>query len=108
MLKLCEAPSLLELRLIASYLESEGIEIEILNEHQGGSPVVPHGGLSVWAELWVKNSRKFERAEKLLARYRQEQSRECTGEWTCTACNEANPDSFEQCWHCGAPGESTT
>lgn len=105
MLKLCESPSLVELRLIASFLEHEGVDVEILNEHQGGNPGVPHWALSVWAELWVKNPRQFERAARLMARYQHEQSRSDVGEWTCRACDESNPDSFETCWKCGGAAE---
>ncbi len=101
MRKLCESPSLVQLRLIANTLENEGIEVTILNEHQGGSPGVPHWALSVWAQLWVKNPRQFDRAEALFARYREEQSRESGAEWRCHGCNETNPDSFETCWNCG-------
>lgn len=102
MRKLCESPSLVHLQLIANYLENEGIEVEILNEHQGGSPGVPHWALSVWAELWVKNDRQFERAAEIFGQYRQEQSRESGAEWRCQHCDESNPDSFETCWNCGA------
>lgn len=89
---------------MASYLENAGIEVEILNEYQGASPVVPHGGLSVWAELWVKKPHQFQRAEELLAVYRQEQSQNNARDWNCDNCNEVNPGSFEACWHCGGPG----
>lgn len=101
MRKLCESPSLVELRLIASYLESEGIAVEILNEHQGGNPGVPHWALSVWAELWIKHPTQFETASRLLARYQQEQSEEPGEEWQCHQCREANPGNFESCWKCG-------
>ena len=102
MRKLCESPSLVDLRLIANYLESEGIEVEILNEHQGGNPGVPHWALSVWAELWVKEPRQFERAEQLFAQYQSQQQQESGPEWTCPGCDEPNPGNFESCWKCGA------
>jgi hypothetical protein len=101
MRKLCESPSLVELRLIANYLENEGIKFQILNEHQGGNPGVPHWALSVWAELWITNAKEFDRAAKLLDQYRFEQSQDATHEWTCERCKEANPGNFESCWKCG-------
>ncbi|MDX1735251.1 MAG: hypothetical protein R3228_12835 [Halioglobus sp.] len=101
MRKLCESPSLVDLRLLANYLELEGVEVQILNEHQGGNPGVPHWALSVWAELWVKNPGHFDRAVALLARYREAQVAEGEPEWRCSACGEVNPGSFEICWHCG-------
>jgi hypothetical protein len=106
--KLFESPSLIELRLIANYLENEGIGIEILNEHQGGNPGVPHWAVSVWAELWVKEASQFERAAKLLGRYQHEQRQDASEEWTCNACKEANPSSFDSCWHCGEPTNEAT
>lgn len=102
MRKLCESPSFVELRLKANYLEREGIHVEILNEHQGGNPGVPHWALSVWAELWVKNPRQFEPAVKALERYHYEQSQNSSEEWVCSSCSESNPINFESCWKCGS------
>lgn len=107
MRKLYESQSLIELTLIASYLENEGIGTKILNEHQGGNPGVPHWALSVWAELWVRNPRQFEQASKYLGRYQFEQRQEVE-EWKCPGCNEANPGNFESCWKCGALARVTT
>lgn len=106
MRKLCESPSLVELRLIASYLENEGVRVEILNEHQGGNPGVPHWALSVWAELWIKDARQFDRAAQLYARYRDEQRREPGPEWMCRQCDESNPGTFECCWNCGSSADA--
>lgn len=103
MRKLCESPSLVELRLIANYLEHAGVETAILNEHQGGNPGVPHWALSVWAELWIRNERQFERARALFQRYREEQRRSGGADWVCSGCRENNPDNFEFCWQCGRP-----
>tara|TARA_R110002049_G_scaffold12647_6_gene56421 strand:- start:3041 stop:3376 length:336 start_codon:yes stop_codon:yes gene_type:complete len=105
MRKLFESPSIVDLRLLANYLENEGIRLEILNEHQGGSPGVPHWGLSVWAELWVRNPAQYARAEELLARYRSEQSIVDVGEWRCPGCGEPNPGTFDACWNCATPAE---
>ncbi|MDZ7783356.1 MAG: DUF2007 domain-containing protein [Halioglobus sp.] len=100
--KLCESPSLVELQLIADYLEREGVRTEILNEHQGSQPVVPHGALSVWAELWVREPAELDRAAELLADYRRELQRDDVAEWRCASCGESNPGNFETCWQCGA------
>lgn len=101
MRKLCESPSFVELRLIANFLAREGIEVEILNEHQGGNPGVPHWALSVWAELFVKNPLQYEKAVKVLERYKYEQSQSSSEEWACPSCSESNPINFESCWKCG-------
>ena len=100
--KLTESPSLVELRLLAGYLEQEGIETTVLNEHQGGTPGVPHWALSVWAELWVSRENQYEKAKALFARYRRERTQPPGPEWQCPACSEANPASFESCWQCAA------
>ena len=107
MRKISESPSLVDLRLLANYLENEGIEVAILNEHQGGSPGVPHWALSVWAELWVTNSRQFDEASRLVARYQHELSHNTGDEWTCPSCSEPNPANFDSCWKCGHVGRRT-
>lgn len=101
MRKLASSPSLVDLQLLASHLENQGIAVEILNEHQGGNPGVPHWGLSVWAELWVRDPSQYAQAAELVANYQQQQGQEVVGEWTCGACGEASPSSFESCWKCG-------
>ena len=101
MRKLCESPSLVDLQLIANYLENAGIGVEILNEHQGGNPGVPHWALSVWAELWVKDSGQFEEAASLLAQHQRQQAQSPDTEWSCRGCGESNPGNFESCWKCG-------
>jgi hypothetical protein len=103
MRKLCESPSLVDLGLIAGYLENEGIAVNILNEYQGGSPGVPHGALSVWAELWIRNPQQYPRALELYDQYRERLSGESAPEWLCATCRENNPGSFESCWKCGQP-----
>ena len=101
MRKLCESPSLIELRLIANCLENEGIAVDILNEHQGGTPGVPHWAVSVWAELWIRDDLLFDKAAQVLARYKHEQQQSPTEEWACASCSEPNPGNFESCWKCG-------
>ena len=102
MRKLFESPSLVDLRLLADHLEGQGIKTRLLNEHQGGTPVVPHWGLSVWAELWVVNSAQYDRAEMLMRQYQAQLQEEGAADWLCPGCGESNPASFEACWHCGA------
>jgi len=90
-----------DLRLVAGYLEKEGIGVVTLNEHQGGNPGVPHWALSVWAELWVRDPAQFARARELLHEYQAAQRRGDTAEWRCGKCKESNPGTFEVCWNCG-------
>jgi len=104
MRKLCESPSLVELQLIAGYLEKDGVAVIFLNEHQGGNPGVPHWSVSVWAELWVKDPKQYPRALELYNQYRDKLSSEPAPEWQCHTCGEDNPGSFEACWQCGQPG----
>ncbi|TGD76008.1 DUF2007 domain-containing protein [Mangrovimicrobium sediminis] len=101
MRKLLESPSLVNLQLVADYLESAGVRVSMLNEYQGSSAVVPHGGLSVWAELWVREDVQYPRALELLDAYRRQQDSPALEQWRCVHCMEDNPGNFEFCWHCG-------
>ena len=100
MRKLTESPSLVELNLLSGYLEKEGIKTTILNEHQGGTPGVPHWALSVWAELWIVNDGHFHAAVRLFEQYQEERKQPPSADWQCGACEESNPGNFEACWRC--------
>jgi len=106
MRKLLQSPSLIEVQMRASYLESEGVSVVVLNEHQAGNPGAPHWALPVDAELWVRQDSQFEKAAKLMAHYQALQSTD-TSDWQCGACNESNPGNFEVCWKCGGINQNT-
>lgn len=82
-------------------LEREGIEVTYRNEFlAGGAGELAPG--ETWLELWIVNEGDEERAHQLI---REAQQAPLRDEWICNHCHEANPASFELCWHCGKSGE---
>lgn len=101
MRKLLDSDSLTDVNLIASYLQNNGIKVEIRNAQQNAVlNISPFSGL-IHAELWVRPD-QFEAAAKWVARYQHEQaSGTDEKEWLCRGCKEGNPDNFGSCWSCG-------
>ncbi|WP_313479687.1 putative signal transducing protein [Stutzerimonas kunmingensis] len=103
MRKLLEADSLVQVNLMASYLQSSGIATRIINEYQGSVRSIVSFHRPIRPELWVP-SEKFETAARLVGRYQYEQESNNSGvevEWLCKNCKESNPDNFMSCWNCG-------
>ena len=80
-------------------LEAEGIETEvrnlILSSAMGELPPA-----ECQAELWVREDRDAQRAEKILFSQDQEKS---GPHWLCASCGEDSESQFTHCWKCGAP-----
>lgn len=103
MRKLLESDSLIQVNLIASYLQSNGITTKILNEHQDAIRSVISFNKPIHPELWV-HPEQFETAAKLVGRYQHEQELNDSlseNEWPCKKCKEYNPGNFMSCWSCG-------
>ena len=103
MRKLLEADSLIQVNLIASYLQSNGVTTKVINEHQGSIRSIVSFHKSIHPELWVPPE-QFELAAKLVGRYQYEQESNNSGvevEWLCKNCEESNHDNFMSCWNCG-------
>lgn len=102
MRKLLESDSPVQVNLIASYLESNGVTVRIINEHQGDTRSVASYHAPVNPELWV-SSAQFTLAARLVGRYQHEQRTADVdqAEWLCGKCRESNPDNFGLCWSCG-------
>ncbi|HBB99889.1 MAG TPA: hypothetical protein DC032_04705 [Pseudomonas sp.] len=101
--KLLEADSLVQVNLIASYLQSSGIATRIINEYQGSIRSIVSFHRPIRPELWVP-SEQFETAARLVGRYQYELESNNSGvevEWLCKNCEESNPDNFMSCWNCG-------
>lgn len=102
MRKLLESDNLTQVELIASYLNNQGIELKILNQHQA-TTLSANSWHAVWPELWV-NAKQFEQAAKLVGRYQfeQEQTYAAASDWACSNCKETCPANFMACWSCGS------
>ncbi|MDX5994844.1 DUF2007 domain-containing protein [Ectopseudomonas alcaliphila] len=103
MRKLLESDSLIQVNLIAGYLQSNGVTTKILNEHQSSIRSIISFNKSIHPELWV-HPEQFEIAAKLVGRYQHEQESNNSHseiEWLCKRCKESNPGNFMSCWSCG-------
>lgn len=86
-----------------SILETEGIASFIRNEH---SQTLGFGFYGMFQRqgflepvLCIVADDEFERAIAILAQHHHPDS--CgNAEWTCPACKESNPPSFDECWKC--------
>ncbi len=98
MRRLYTAGNLPEAYLLLHMLSAEGIEAKVFNENaQGGVGELPF--THTYPELWVEEH-LYQRARVIVDQF--ERPKEPVGMTRCTHCGEANPDTFELCWHCGA------
>jgi hypothetical protein len=91
--KLLESDSLIQINLIASYLQSNGVTTKILNEHQSSIRSVVSFNRPVHPELWV-HPEEFEIAAKLVGRYQHDQESNdssCEIEWLCKKMQGKQP-----------------
>ena len=86
---------------VKNLLESEGIEIRVVNEFAGGGA----GDLptfDTWPELWVEDDNLYERARAIVDTVLDENH---GSDWFCRGCGEKNAAAFAICWNCGRPSE---
>ncbi len=60
---------------------------------------------AVMPSLCVRDNEDYDRAIELL-RSHEESPPVTEADWTCAACGEAVPASFDSCWKCGAAREA--
>jgi hypothetical protein len=90
----------LQLELLKSLLERNGIEFLVKSEHMfaiaGGVPFT-----ECYPELWIMDDRDFDRASKLIHVWLQP-SKEPGVAWRCETCLETIEGQFDLCWNCQA------
>lgn len=86
---------------LAGLLEQAGIESETRNDFLGGAAGELAPG-ETWIELWVKDGSQAERAAQLIKKTLEAPQGD---DWQCRGCQEANPETFETCWNCGAAAD---
>jgi len=84
-------------------LEMRGIDCFYKNEH--GNTMGREFGMSNLLELWVKNSKDYEKAKSIIEK--QIASSEEKTSWICNECNEKNEGNFEICWKCQTEKKSS-
>lgn len=78
--------------------EHAGIKCVIRNQYASGA-IGELAPVSAWPEVWVLEDRDYDRAAAILEAQQQPLDEP---DWYCTKCHNANPASFETCWHCGS------
>ena len=85
-----------ELELLRSLLEKDGISCSLRNEQFFHAlPLAPFN-----IELWVSNDDDFPRARELCQAWLHP-APNATGVWTCTHCGQRLKSQFDSCWKCG-------
>ncbi len=97
MKKLISGLNRVELYLLKSLLESEGIACFLKNEYPPAAGELPP--LLATPELWIADSSQYEQAILLI----QENSpvSHAVDSWQCPGCHEKLEGQFTNCWHCG-------
>lgn len=81
----------------AERLKAEGIEIFIRNDNLSGTEIpIP----DFYPAICVVNEKDEESALKFLHIFFEEEKRPLGPDWHCEKCNEAVPDSMQECWSC--------
>jgi len=93
-----QAADPLEAEILRGYLQTHGIEINIL----GAGLWAARGELQVdaYPRLILRNESDRPRATELLRVY-EHRRHASTVEWRCN-CGESSPTNFETCWSCAA------
>lgn len=90
------AANKVELYLLKSILESEGIACFIKNEYPPAAGEVPP--ILVDTELWVIDNAQYDQAMKLI---QENQVTPKQSSWQCANCGEWLEGQFSNCWRCG-------
>jgi hypothetical protein len=97
--KLLSSVNFAEVGLLKSIFEQEGIACVIRNEQIG----IASGGVpftDCYPELWVLHDEDFDKAQGLLAQWRDPEIHYLEP-WICARCGEENEGQFGACWYCG-------
>lgn len=88
---------------LQSLLESAGIRTYLRNEYAASTTIaVPE----VTPALCILDDADLERGVMLIRDYLEASSVSMDKEVTCAACAELSPETFANCWKCGAPLDS--
>ena len=99
MLKVFSSTEISETALVRDALVHHGVAATIQNEYSGAS-AIPE--FRPPAEVWVSRDRDYENARRIVvATLSTLDSKSDAKPWTCSNCEEENPQSFDMCWNCG-------
>ncbi|MBS0350075.1 MAG: DUF2007 domain-containing protein [Proteobacteria bacterium] len=95
--KLLSIDDKIQLYILKSLLESEGIICFIKNEYPPAAGELPP--ISAMPELWVMDDSQYDKAMKLI--HENSQPPQLSTSWKCPQCGEQLERQFTTCWHCG-------
>ncbi len=85
-------------QLLVGLLEQQMIPAMVENYHQSSGL----GELAVsFPEVWIRRDQDEVRALSIIERF-ESAAQTTAEEQICSHCGEANPASFDLCWHCQA------
>ena len=98
MKKLYATENRVELYLLKSKLEENGIHCNIKNENPPLAGELPP--IIAWPELWILNDDQYDAALNILKKETSEISAH-TDKWICSQCGTHLEKQFNICWKCG-------
>jgi len=99
MRKVFSSNELSETTLVRDALVHRGVAATIQNEFSGRS-AIPE--FRPPAEVWVSHDDDYENARRIVVQTLATlDSKFDAKPWSCSNCEEENPQSFDVCWNCG-------
>ena len=93
------AADLAEANLLQGLLANAGIQVHIFNYYaQGASGEIPPD--QIRPQLWLEIKTDQDKALAIINDYERNAAKYKDTVF-CRVCHEANPATFELCWHCG-------
>ncbi|MEJ2619673.1 MAG: DUF2007 domain-containing protein [Candidatus Thiodiazotropha sp.] len=101
MIELFQAENRLQAQMLKDYLQAQGIETVILNDHLSGA--VGELPANIFPTLWLLDGQNLSKAKQLKEQFFSLPQTNVAA-WRCPACGEQIDSGFEICWNCATPG----
>lgn len=100
MKRIYQAGNLQDAYILSNLLSAAGIDHHIFNSYQqGGVGELPF--THTYPEIWLVNENDDLKASEIIREFETPSASE-PPERLCPQCGEANPATFQICWHCGS------
>ncbi|MCG7975920.1 MAG: DUF2007 domain-containing protein [Candidatus Thiodiazotropha taylori] len=101
MIELFQAQDRIEAQMLKDYLQDQGIETVILNDHLSGA--LGELPANIFPTLWLLEDQDLSKARKLKQQFLNLYAPKAAA-WRCPACGEQIDGGYEICWNCSTPG----